>query len=113
MAEYHFERESRTAHSESYIITSDGDDMGRVDIHLTSSVAFATLCVPEDFGEERVQELISEIDERLVLTTDPYREDFVVTVWAGRQAGVYSEEEVEEEEESEEEESEGGDGHRL
>lgn len=110
MAEYQFERESRTAHSEGYVITSGGEDVGRVDIHFTDYVTYATLCVPEEFGEEEVQELIGEIDERLVLTTDPYREDFVVTVWAGRLAGVYSEEEVGEEES---EESEEGDGHRL
>lgn len=110
MAEYQFERESRTPYSESYIITSGSDDVGRVDIHFTSSAAYATLCVPENFGEEEVQELIGTIDERLVLTTDPYREDFVVTVWSGRQAGVYSEEEAEEESE---EEAKEGDGHRL
>jgi len=109
MAEYVFERDCRTPYSESYVITSGGDDVARVDIHFTSSIAFATLCVPEGFGEEEIQELLSEIDERLVLTTDPYREDFVVTVWAGQQAGIYSEEE---EEVDEEEEAEEGNGHR-
>jgi hypothetical protein len=68
-------------------------------------------------SEDEIQELISEIDERLVMSNDPYREDFVVTVWVGRQAGVYSEEDLEEEEEEEEqeeeeEELEGGNGHR-
>jgi hypothetical protein len=110
MAEYQFERESRTPYSESYVITSGGEDVGRVDIHFTTSAAYATLCVPEGLGEEEVQALIGGIDERLVLTTDPYREDFVVTVWAGTQAGVYSEEEAGEELE---EEAEGEDGHRA
>lgn len=109
MAEYVFERDCRTPYSESYVITSAGDDVGRVDIHFTSSIAFATLCVPEGFSEDEIQELIGEVDERLVLTTDPYREDFVVTVWAGRQAGIYSEEEGDEEEL---EEAEEGNGHR-
>jgi hypothetical protein len=108
MADYQFERESRTPYSESYIITSGSEDVGRVDIHFTSSAAYATLCVPRQFGEEDVQELIGQIDERLVLPTDPYREDLVVTVWEGRQAGVYSEELEEGEEEAEE-----GDGHRT
>lgn len=108
MADYVFERDCRTPYSESYAITSGGDDVGRVDIHFTSSIAYATLCVPEGFGEDEIQDLISEIDERLVLTTDPYREDFIVTVWAGQQAGIYSEEEVGEEEL---EEAEEGNGH--
>jgi len=110
MAEYTFERESRTPYSESFVIEADGDDMGRVDLHYTPTVTYGTLCIAEGLTEDDIQELISEIDERLVMSNDPYREDFVVTVWAGRQTGVYSEEELEEEEE--EEEPEGGNGHR-
>jgi len=115
MAEYNFERESRTAYSESFVIEADGDDIGRVDLHYTPSVTYGTLCILDSLTEDDIQEIISEIDERLVMSNDPYREDFVVTVWAGRQTGVYSEEELEEEEEEgeeEEEELEGGNGHR-
>jgi hypothetical protein len=113
MAEYNFERESRTPYSESFVIEADGDDMGRVDLHFTPSITYGTLCIPESLSEDDIQELISEIDERLVMSNDPYREDFVVTVWAGRQGGVYSEEDLEEEEEGEdEEEMEGGNGRR-
>jgi len=109
MSEYHFERECRTPHSESYIIEQEGDEVGRVEIHYTPSVAYATLCVAENLPDEKIRELISEIDERLVLTTDPFREDFVVTVWAGHEAAVYSDEDFEGEEEEEETE---GNGHR-
>ena len=113
MAEYNFERESRTPYSESFVIEADGDDVGRVDLHFTPSITYGTLCIPESYSEDDIQELISEIDERLVMSNDPYREDFVVTVWAGRQGGVYSEEDLEEEEEeAEEEEMEGGNGRR-
>ena len=113
MAEYNFERESRTPYSESFVIEADGDDVGRVDLHFTPSITYGTLCIPESYSEDDIQELISEIDERLVMSNDPYREDFVVTVWAGRQGGVYSEEDLEEEEEKEdEEEVEGGNGRR-
>ena len=113
MADYNFERESRTPYSESFVIEADGDDVGRVDLHFTPSVTYGTLCIPESFSEDDIQELIGEIDERLVMSNDPYREDFVVTVWSGRQSGVYSEEDLEEEEEGEEEEEmEGGNGHK-
>jgi hypothetical protein len=108
MAEYQFEREARTPYSESYVIDSDGDAAGRVDLHFTASgMAFATLCVPPDFDEDEIQDLIGEIDERLVLTTDPYRDDFVVTVWRGTQAGVFSEEDEDEDEGAEDEETAG------
>ena len=112
MSEYHLERECRTPHSESYIIESEDDEIGRVDIHYTPSVVYATLCVAERLTEEEIRELIREIDERLVLTTDPFREDFVVTIWAGREAAVYSDEDFEGEEEEEEEEELEGNGHR-
>jgi len=99
MSGYHFERESRTPNSESYVVEMDGDEVGRVDIHFTANMAYATLCILERLVDEEVRELIGEIDERLVMTTDPFREDFVVTVWAGRETGVYSDEDLEDEEE--------------
>ena len=92
MPRFQFEREIRTPHSESFIIEADDNEIGRVDIHYTADLAHATLCVPEDFSEDSIQELIGDIDERLVMTAEAFREDFVVTVWIGRQAGVYSEE---------------------
>ena len=111
---YHFEREARTPYSEIFIIENDaGEDTGRVDLHFTPSVTYATLCLAEGFGEDDIQELISQIDERLVMTTDPYREDLVVTVWTGRESGVYSDEDLEDDEDEislEEDEERVGDG---
>ena len=108
MPRYTFERESRTPHSEAFIVQADDNEVARVDIHYGDDMAHATLCVPDEFSEDQIQELIGEIDERLVMSNDPYREDFIVTVWTGRQAGVYSEEQEEEEEEEEPE----GNGHK-
>ncbi len=111
MTEYQFERESRTPYSEAYSIEANGDVVGRVDLHFTaSSIVHATLCVSADFDDDDIQDLIGEIDERLVLTTDQFRDDFVVTVWRGVQAGVYSEEDEDDEEEDEEEEEASGNG---
>ena len=96
---YHFEREARTPYSEIFVIENEaGEDTGRVDLHFTPSVTYATLCLTEGFSEDGIQELIAQIDERLVMTTDPYREDLVVTVWSGREMGVYSDEDMDDEE---------------
>jgi len=111
MSDYHFERECRTPNSECYIIELEDEEVGRVDIHYTPSVSYATLCVGENVSEEDLRELISEIDERLILTNDPFREDFVVTVWAGRESAVYSDEDFEGAEDEDEEDLEGN-GHR-
>lgn len=93
MPTYTFDRESRTPYSECYVIEEEGDAVGRVDIHFTpSGVVHATLCVPQDFDENDIEELVAEVDERLVLSALPFRDDLAVTVWRGTHAGVYSEE---------------------
>jgi hypothetical protein len=107
MATYSFERQMRTAESETFTINTDGSEIGRVDLHYALDVVHATLCIPDDYSEDDVQDLIGEIDERLVMTAHPYREDFIVTVWIGRQAGVYSEDLEDEFDEDVE-----GNGHR-
>ncbi len=110
---YRFEREARTAHSEVFVIVDDdGAEAGRVDLHFTPSITYGTLCLNEGIDEDGIQDLIGEIDERLVQTADPYREDFVVTVWSGRAAGVYSDEDADDED-AEEDFGENGNGPRL
>jgi hypothetical protein len=91
MPSYNFEREVRTSQSEVFVIESQGDEIGRVDLHYSGSTAYATLCVPGDFDDDSIEELIAEIDERLVMSWDPLRDDFIVTVWSGREVGVFSE----------------------
>jgi hypothetical protein len=85
-----FERESRTPHSESYSLWEEEGLIGRVDIHFQGTNVYATLCTTADANEERIQAIIDAIDERLVMTSDPFREDFIVTVWKGSPGGVYS-----------------------
>ncbi len=110
--QYRFEREARTPYSEVYIIEDgDGEDLGRIDLHYSAAGVYATLCVGDRIDESDVQELIGQIDERLVLNVDPYREDFVVTVWRGQEVGVYSDEEEEEDEESDEDYDADHNGH--
>jgi hypothetical protein len=109
MPRYEFQREFRSASSESFLIEADGSVAGRVELHYGLDVAHATVCLPDGTSEDEIQELIGEIDERLVMTAHPFREDFVATVWLGRQAGVYSEEF---DEELEDEEIEGNGHHQ-
>ena len=99
MAEFRFERECRTPYSEAYTITSDEAPVGRVDIHFTPNVVRATLCILENVTQEGIQELIDTVDEELVMTADAPRGDFIVAVYQGRDAGVFSDEDFAEEEE--------------
>ncbi len=106
MATYNFERETRTHQSEAFVIEAGGDEVGRVDLHYSGSTAYATLCVPADFDDDMIEELIGEIDERLVMSWEPLRDDFIVTVWSGREVGVFSESGDDDDDEDEDDEDE-------
>ena len=101
-----FEREWRTPHSEAYVIWEDDGIVGRIDLHFQGSNTYGTLCTTADATEERIQSLIEAIDERLVMPADPYREDFIVTVWKGSPAGTYSDSDLGEDEDDEEDDDE-------
>ena len=90
MADYRFSREARTPHSEVYAIDDGEHALGRVDLHYTGSAAHATLVVHAALGDDAVQDLIEAIDEQIVASADPYREDLVVTVWRGEEMGVFA-----------------------
>ncbi len=96
MPNYQFERECRTPYSEAYVITDEEQQVGRVDLHFTPTTVHATLCVVESVTEDGIHELIEVIDEELVMSADVPREDFVVTVYQGRESGIFSDEDFEE-----------------
>ncbi len=96
MARYHFQRECRTRSSEVFVLLDEEDRrVGQVDLHYTPSVVHATLLVIERITQDEIQNMIEAIDQELVMASGIAREDFVVTVFQGREAGVYSDEEAE------------------
>ncbi len=97
-----FERECRTAYSESYTVLEDGGIVGRIDLHYQGDNVYATLCTTADANDVRIQQLIDAADERLVMTANPYREDFIVSVWKGSPAGVFSDDQEDDDDEEDE-----------
>ena len=91
---FSYERESRTAHSEAYVIENENGDRARADLHYATAVVFGTLCVPDAWSDDDIQDLITDLDDRVTRTADPFREDFIVTVWRGVEVGIYSDEEA-------------------
>ncbi len=89
---FHYERESRTTQSECYIVENEAGSRGRVDLHFAAPLVYATLCVPETWAEEDIQDVIADVDDRWAQTADPLRDDLIVTVWRGQEVGVYSQE---------------------
>lgn len=102
MPNYQFERECRTAYSEAYVVTLDGERIGRVDLHYTPAIVYGALAVEERLSEDDILDLIEAIDEDLVMSADVPRDDFVVSVVQGRIMGEYRDETFVDEEEVEE-----------
>ena len=98
MADLRFERECRTPFSEVYLVAAGEQQIGRVDVHFTPSIVYATVCVKQNLTQETIDDLIDIIDEELVMSADVARDDFIVTVYQGREVGVFSDEDFEDEE---------------
>lgn len=99
-----FERQLRTEASEIFIAYGGARRIGRLDLHYARFEVQATLVLEVELTDDEVQQLIDQIDEELVQTHDPEREDFLVTVYRGEELGFYSDEYESEGEDEEEEE---------
>src|SRR3954466_11995654 len=97
MDDIHFERHFRTPYSEGYYIMQgnslqSNNRLGTVDIHFTSTAVHGTLILERELEESELTKLIEQIDEDLVLSADMPREDFLVSVYVGKDVGFYSDE---------------------
>lgn len=104
-----YDRLCRTATSEAYLISQQEEPVGRVELHFTTSVVYGLLIVEREMDEEEILELVERIDEDLVWSADVARDDFVVTVYQGREVGVYSDPSLDDEEEDDDDEDGRGD----
>lgn len=87
-----FERTVRTESSEIFAIYGGARRVGRVDLHYGRFEVNATLLLEVDLTDDELQALIDQLDEELVQTHDPEREDFLVTVFKSEELGFYSDE---------------------
>ncbi len=87
-----FERQVRTEASEIFVAYGGARRLGRVDLHYARFEVHATLILEVELTDDEVQQLIDQMDEELVQTHDPEREDFLVTVYRGEELGFYSDE---------------------
>ncbi|HEY3991282.1 MAG TPA: hypothetical protein VGM01_00260 [Ktedonobacteraceae bacterium] len=97
MDDIRFERHFRTPYSESYYIMQgsalqNNSRLGTVDIHFTTTTVHGTLILERELEESDLSKLIEQIDEDLVLSADMPRDDFLVSVYIGKDVGFYSDE---------------------
>src|SRR5579885_905241 len=98
MEDIRFDRQFRTPYSESYAIMQGNSRVGSVDIHFTTTTVHGTLILERELEETEIAKLIEQIDEELVLSADMPREDFLVSVYVGRDVGFYSDDFFDEDE---------------
>jgi hypothetical protein len=90
MDDLRYDRHFRTPYSEGYHLMRGGTRLGTVDLHFTSTTVHCTLIVEQELSQTELSRLIEQIDEDLVLSADTPRDDFVVTVYLGKELGFFS-----------------------
>ena len=98
-----FERAVRTESSEVFAVYGGARRLGRVDLHYGRFEVNATLLLEVDLTDDELQALIDQLDEELVQTHDPEREEFLVTVFKSEELGFYSDEFEEDDDDDDEE----------
>ena len=99
MEDIRYDRLCRTPSSEAYLLSQQDEPIGRVELHFTSNVVYGLVILERELPEEEVLDLIERIDDDLVWSADLPRDDFVVTVYQGREIGVYSDSSYDDEDE--------------
>jgi hypothetical protein len=95
MDDIHFERHFRTPYSEGYYIMQgmslqSNNRVGTVDIHFTTNAVHCTLILEIELKEADITKLIQQIDEDIVLSANMPRDDFLVSVFIGKDVGFYN-----------------------
>lgn len=92
MEDIRFDRQFRTPSSEGYFIVQQDMRLGIVDLHFTATNVRATLILERELERDNMVKLIEQIDEDLVLSADVPRDDLLVSVYIGHDAGFFNDE---------------------
>jgi len=90
MDDVRFDRQFRTSTSEGYYLVLNTTRIGSLDLHFTSTTVHCTLVLERELSSADLAKLIEQIDEDLVLSADTPRDDFLVSVYQGKEVGFYN-----------------------
>lgn len=90
MEDVRFDRQFRTPYSEGYHLMLGTARIGTADLHFTSTTVHCTLVLERPLKREDLAKLIEQIDEDLVLSSDTPRDDFLVSVYQGKEIGFFN-----------------------
>ncbi len=82
----------RTLSSEIYLVWSDDQRVGQVDLHFASDTIHATIILEQDVKVEEEEEILALLDDDIVTSYLPRfeRDDFVAHVFRGEQISRYT-----------------------
>lgn len=82
----------RTQSSEVYLLWEDDTRLGQVDLHYGPDLIHATLILERELSSEQQADVVDQIDQDVVASHLPRfgREDFLVTVFQGRELEPFS-----------------------
>jgi len=92
--EYQIHRSVRTPYSEAFTLFLDeGRELptrvGSFDLHITRNVYYGTLVLERRLSEKRLGRLIAQLEEQLIESAE-LRDDFILSVYQGKEIGYYS-----------------------
>jgi hypothetical protein len=87
--ELRYDRLYRTAASESYLISDGERPLARLELHFAQTTVYGVLVFEREPAQQEIADLIGRVDEDLVWTAGVARNDFVVSVYVGRELGVF------------------------
>lgn len=90
MEDVRFDRQFRTPYSEGYHLMLGTTRIGTADLHFTSTTVHCTLVLERPLKREDLAKLIEQLDEDLVLSSDTPRDDFLVSVYQGKEVGFFN-----------------------
>jgi len=90
MDDVRFDRQFRTSTSEGYYLVLNTTRIGSLDLHFTSTTVHCTLVLERELPSSDLAKLIEQIDEDLVLSADTPRDDFLVSVYVGKEVGFFN-----------------------
>jgi hypothetical protein len=100
-----FVRVVRTPNSEQYILWDDETRLGQIDIHYNLDLINATLILEKELDATAQNAIIDQIDEEIITSYLPRfeRENFLITIYQGKELEPYADGEPDVGDEDEEE----------
>lgn len=84
-----YDRLYRTLASEAYLVSLGELPLGRLELHYAQGIVYGLLLLEQELDRPVVRTLVAQIDDDLVWTAGVAREDFVLSVYVGRELGVF------------------------